>query len=44
LGTRFQSMKCFTAEEMTAVVHRSIENQDSVAKMQRTELYEENRN
>lgn len=43
LGTRLESMKCFSEQEMTAVVQRSIANQDSVAKMQRTELYEENK-
>jgi hypothetical protein len=43
IGSHLSSMKCFTEEEMTAVVQRSIQNQDSVANMQRTELYEENR-
>ncbi len=43
IGSHLSSMKCFTPEEMAAVVHRSIQNQDSVAKMQRTELYEESR-
>ena len=43
IGTRFASMKCFTEEEMSAVALRSIQNRDSVANLQRLELYEENR-
>ena len=41
LGTRLQHMSCFTEEEMTAVVQRSVQNQDSLARTQRTELYQE---
>lgn len=43
IGSRLSSTKCFTPEEMSAVVLRSIQNQDSVAHMQRLELYEENK-
>lgn len=43
IGSHLSSTKCYTPDEMTAVVKRSIDNQDSVAKMQRTELYEENK-
>jgi hypothetical protein len=41
LGTRLQHMSCFSEDEMTAVVRRSVENQDSLARTQRTELYQE---
>lgn len=41
LGTRLQSMSCYSEEEITAVVRRSIENQDSLARIQKTELYQE---
>lgn len=42
LGTRLETMKCYTPEEMTAVAKRSIDNQDSTAAMQRAELTERN--
>ncbi len=41
LGTRLQHMSCFSEEEITAVIQRSVQNQDSLAKTQRTELYQE---
>jgi len=44
IGTRLESLKCLTEDQMTAMWKRHVENQDSVAAMQRTELYEENRN
>jgi hypothetical protein len=43
LGTRLQHLSCYTGEEMTAVVHRSQSNQESLAQMQRLQLYEENK-
>ena len=43
LGTRLQHMSCFSEEEMTAVIQRSVQNQDSLARTQRTELYQDGR-
>ena len=41
LGTRLQHMSCFSEEEITAVIQRSVQNQESLARTQRTELYQE---
>jgi len=40
LGTRLQQMSCYTPDEMTAVVHASESNKESVSQIQRTELYQ----
>ncbi len=44
IGTKIETVKCLDEDQMNAMWTRHIGNQDSVAALQRTELYEESRN